>query len=73
MEWNGYTDWLQPQRVAAELRVDPKKVYDWAERKYDPLPVYLPDGNDKQWRVYRPDLNAWLKRNWKEKLWTKKK
>lgn len=58
-----YTDWLSAPRVAEELEVDPKRVREWAHRRVDPLPVRFIDGNRKQWRVYRRDLDTWLMRN----------
>ena len=63
---NYYTDWLTPSRVALELSIDPDKVREWAKRNRDPLPVKLPDGNVKQWRVNRSTLNKWLERNWRD-------
>lgn len=60
------TEWLTLPQVAQELSVGYKRVREWVNRKEDPLPSYLIDGNRKQTRVYRPSLNEWLFRNSKE-------
>lgn len=57
------TEWLSLQDVARELRMDYKRVREWAKRDDDPLPAVLIDGNTKQARVYRRDLNEWIWRN----------
>lgn len=65
-EWIGYTDWLTPDRISAELHIDVKTVREWPRRSIDPLPVWMPPGHTKQWRAYRKDMDEWIKRNWKE-------
>ena len=57
------TEWLSLQDVARELRMDYKRVREWVKRDDDPLPAALIDGNTKQVRVYRRDLNEWIWRN----------
>lgn len=57
------TEWLSLPEVAEELGMDYKRVRAWTKRKHDPLPARLIDGNRKQSRVYRPQLNEWLMRN----------
>lgn len=57
------TEWLSLQDVARELRMDYKRVREWVKRDDDPLPAVLIDGNTKQARVYRRDLNEWIWRN----------
>lgn len=57
------TEWLSLQDVARELRMDYKRVREWVKRDDDPLPAVLIDGNTKQARVYRCDLNEWIWRN----------
>lgn len=56
--------WTTPKQVAKELGVDYKSVRDWMKRHNDPLPVRMPIGNSKQGRIFIPELNAWLIRNW---------
>lgn len=70
MPWTGYTEWLSATRIAEELGISVKKVREWPLRKKDPLPVRYPEGNTKQWRVFRQDLNDWLLRNWEEAAWS---
>lgn len=57
------SEWLSLPEVARELGMDYKRVREWTNRKEDPLPARLIDGNKKQKRVYRPHLNEWLFRN----------
>lgn len=57
------TDWLGAKRVASELGMSYQAVLGWAKREDDPLPVRCIAGNNKQWRVFRSDLNEWLMRN----------
>lgn len=64
--WTGYTEWLNPPRVAAELSVSYGTVLAWTKRADDPLPMWYPPGNRKQGRVYRPDLNDWALRNFRK-------
>ena len=61
--WLGYTDWLRPTRVAAELGVDYKRVLRWLEREADPLPAVYIDGNRRERHVNRKELNEWIERN----------
>ena len=61
--WLGYTDWLKPQRVAAELGADYHRVLEWIKRKEDPLPAVKLDGNRRTMHVNREELNKWLERN----------
>ena len=61
--WTGYTEWMTPVRVAAELDVEYHRVLDWITRDEDPLPAHLLDGNTRKRRVFREELNEWLKRN----------
>lgn len=58
-------EWLTLPQVSEELSVDYKTVLKWRDRKEDPLPCWLPDGNRKQVRVRRSEMNEWLERNWK--------
>lgn len=67
--WQGYTEWLSATRVASELGVDAKRVRGWAARKSDPLPVRYIDGNRRQWRVRRRDMDEWILRNSVEGAW----
>lgn len=67
--WQGYTEWLSATRVASELEMDVKRVREWAKRMDDPLPVVFIDGNRRQWRVWRKDLNEWIARNSEEAIW----
>lgn len=57
------TEWLTLPQVAQELSVGYKRVREWVNRRKDPLPSRLIDGNKKQVRVYRPSLNEWVFRN----------
>lgn len=61
--WLGYTDWLRPTRVAAELGVDYKRVLRWLEREADPLPAVYIDGNRRERHINRKELNEWIERN----------
>lgn len=61
--WTGYTEWLTPVRVAAELDVEYHRVLDWIARDDDPLPAVLIAGNRRSRRVNRKELNEWLQRN----------
>lgn len=67
--WQGYTEWLSATRVAEELGIDVKRVREWAARKRDPLPVRYIDGNRRQWRVRRKELDEWILRNSEEAVW----
>lgn len=58
-----YSDWLTLPRVAMELAVSVEKVREWTNRADDPLPSRLPPGNKKQVRVYRPEMDEWMLRN----------
>ena len=49
--------------VAIELEMDVKRVRELAERMDDQLPVVFIDGNRRQWRVRRKDLNELIARN----------
>ena len=62
-QWLGYTEWLTPPRVAAELGVEYKRVLEWIGREEDPLPAVLIDGNRKKKHVRREELNSWLIRH----------
>lgn len=62
-----WTEWLTIPRVALELAVSINTVHEWTRRKDDPLPVLLPPGNKAQGRVYRPQLNEWILRNFVKK------
>lgn len=57
------TEWLSLKQVAKELGMQYERVLEWPRRKVDPLPMRLIDGNRKQGRVYRGDLNEWILRN----------
>ncbi len=57
------TEWLTIKQVSEELEIDYNRVLAWTKRKMDPLPARLIDGNKKQGRVFRPDLNEWIMRN----------
>lgn len=57
------TEWLSVRQVADELGMDYARVLGWTRRKVDPLPSRLIDGNRKQGRIYRGDLNEWILRN----------
>ena len=65
----GYTEWLSATMVASELEMDVKRVREWAKRMDDPLPVRYIDGNRRQWRVRRKDMDEWLMRNSIEGVW----
>ena len=65
--WTGWTEWLNPPRVAAELSVSYGTVLAWTKREIDPLPMWYPPGNRKQGRVRRDELNEWIERNWERK------
>ena len=67
--WQGYTEWLSATRVASELGIDVKRVREWAARKRDPLPVRYIDGNRRQWRVRRKEMDDWLMRHSVEGVW----
>lgn len=61
--WQGFTEWLTPMRVSQELEVDYHRVLSWLKREKDPLPSVLLDGNKKQSRIKREELNKWIERN----------
>lgn len=61
--WLGYTDYLKPTRVAAELGVDYKRVLGWIQREDDPLPAIYLDGNRRTMHIRRKELDAWIERN----------
>lgn len=63
MSYTMQTEWLSLKQVSEELSMDYDRVCSWAKRKIDPLPSRLIDGNKKQGRVFRPELNDWLMRN----------
>ena len=67
--WEGYTEWLSAPRVASELEMDVKRVREWPKRLDDPLPVVFIDGNRRQWRVRRKDLDEWILRNSESPVW----
>lgn len=67
--WEGYTEWLSATRVASELGIDVRRVREWAKRMDDPLPVVFIDGNRRQWRVRRKEMDDWLMRNSVEGVW----
>lgn len=58
-----YSDWLTIPRAALELAMSEAKVREWIYQADDPLPARLPPGNEKQPRIYRPELDAWMLRN----------
>lgn len=58
-----YTEWPTIPRVAKELGKNVQTVREWVHRRSDPLPCYLLPGCEKQVRVYRSDLNDWIRRN----------
>lgn len=58
-----YSDWLTLPRVALELAVAVERVNEWINRRDDPLPARLPPGNKKQVRIYRPEMDEWMLRN----------
>ena len=49
--------------------MDVKRVREWEKNMDDTLPVVLIDGNRRQWRVRRKDLNEWIARNSEEAIW----
>lgn len=59
-----HTDYLTPLQAAEELSVEVHSIHAWAKRDFDPLPVRLPPGNTRQGRIFRPELNEWVLRNW---------
>lgn len=61
--WTGYTEWLKPERVAAELGTDYKRVLAWVKRQEDPLPAVRLDGNRRTMHIRREELNSWIERN----------
>lgn len=67
--WQGYTEWLSATRMAEELGMDVGRVRSWATRRDDPLPVRYIDGNSRQWRVRRKDMDDWLMRNSVDAFW----
>ena len=71
--WQGYTEWLSAPRMAEELGMDVGRVRSWATRRDDPLPVRYIDGNRRQWRVRRKEMDDWLMRNSVEGVWRWKK
>lgn len=67
--WEGYTEWLSAPRMASELGMDVKRIRGWAQLREDPLPVRYIDGNNRQWRVRRADMDDWLMRHSVEAFW----
>ena len=55
--------------MASELEMDVKCVSELAKRMDDPLLVVFIDGNRRQWRVRRKDLNELIARNSEEAIW----
>ena len=55
--------------VASELEMDVKRVREWEKRMDGQLPVVFIDGNRRQWRVRRKDLNELIARNSEEAIW----
>ena len=55
--------------VASELEMDVKRVREWEKRMDDQLPVVFIDGNRRQWRVRRKDLNELIALNSEEAIW----
>ena len=66
--WQGYTEWLSATMVASELEMDVKLVRELAKSMDDPLLVVFIDGNRRQWRVRRKDLNELIARNSEEAI-----
>lgn len=58
--------------VANELEMDVKRVLEWEKMMDDQLPVVFIDGNRRQLRVRRKDLNKWIARNSEDAIlvWT---
>lgn len=54
--------------VANELEMDVKRVLELVKRMYDQLPVVFIDGNRRQLRVRRKDLNEWTAMNSEEAI-----
>ena len=67
--WEGYTELLSATRVASEMKMDVKRVREWAKRMDDQLPVVFIDWNRRKWRVRRKDLNEWIARKSEEAIW----
>ena len=65
----GYTEWLSATRVASELGIAVRRVREWAKRMDDPLPVVFLDGNRRQLRLRRKELDEWILRNSEEAVW----
>ena len=49
--------------------MDVGMVRSLATRRDDPMPVVFIDGNRRQWRVRRKDMDEWLVRNSVEGVW----
>lgn len=60
-----YKQWLTLPEVAQELGVSYTSVRAWANRRENPLPTWLPEGNRKQRKVKREELNAWIESTWR--------
>lgn len=59
-----HTDYLTPRQAAEELCVEVARINQWALDDADPFPVRLPPGNTRHGVVYRPEMDAWVARNW---------
>lgn len=60
-----YKQWLTLPELAKELGVSYSTVRTWVNRAENPLPSWLPEGNRKQRKVKREELNQWIENTWR--------
>lgn len=51
-----------PEAVAL-TGIERAKLYEYRDREVNPLPCYLEEGKRKQVKVFRSDLEQWLRAN----------
>lgn len=51
-----------PEAVAL-TGIERAKFYEYRDRERDPLPCYLEEGKRKQVKVFRDDLERWLRQH----------
>lgn len=51
-----------PEAVAL-TGIERAKFYEYRDREVDPLPCYLEEGKRKQVKVFRDDLEKWLRQH----------
>jgi hypothetical protein len=55
--------YISTAEAAAELHTKPAVIREYARRKEDPFPLFVPPWNDRNALVDRAEMHDWVNRN----------